>query len=128
MLGSYRIGSLFFLSADIARTEVFYRDAVGLAVERLPAEEGPDWLIAHTAGGVDLVFCPGEPRPGNTPLVVFELEDGGIDDVVDGLVQAGATLVTPVSHAPGGWTSDLTDPDGHGLSLYQSAEAPRRRG
>ncbi len=74
------------------------------------------------------MFCPGEPRPGNTPIVVFELSDGGIDDVLDGLVAAGATLVTPVSHAPGGWTGDVADPDGHTLSLYQDAGAPRRQG
>lgn len=128
MLSACRIGSLFFLSADIARTEAFYRDAVGLPVERLPVEEGEDWLIAHTAGGVDLVFCPGDPQPGNSPIVVFEVSEGGIDDVVDGLVAAGAALVTPVTHAPGGWTGDVADPDGHTLSLYQDGALPRRRG
>lgn len=56
---------------------------------------------------------------------MFELADGGIDGVVDGLVAAGATLVTPVSHAPGGWSSEVADPDGHLISMFQSGEAPR---
>jgi glyoxylase I family protein len=127
VLKSHRIGSIFFLVADVERTARFYQDAVGLDVQRIPSEDGPDWVIAPTAGGVDLVFCPGDPRPGNTPVIVFELAEGGIDAVVDGLVVAGATLVTPVSHAPGGWTADVADPDGHVLSLYQSAEVPRGR-
>lgn len=126
MLTPHRIGSIFFIVADVERTARFYRDAVGLDSERIPAGDGPDWVMAHTAGGVALVFCPGEPRPGNTPVIVFELAEGGIDGVIDGLVAAGATLVTPVSEAPGGWTGDVADPDGHVLSLYQSAEVPRR--
>jgi predicted enzyme related to lactoylglutathione lyase len=127
VLKSCRISTLFFLVRDIEQTLTFYRDAVGLDIDRLPMEDGGDWLIAHTAGGVDLIFCPGDPRPGNTPVPVFELGEGGIDDVVDGLVNAGASLVTPVSHAPGGWTADVADPDGNTLSLYQDVAAPRRR-
>jgi glyoxylase I family protein len=126
MLGTRRIGAIFYLVADIDRTEAFYRDAVGLAVRRTKGEPGePDWLTAATAGGVDLLFFQGEPRPGNSPIPVFELSDGGIDAVVDGLVSAGATLVTPVSHAPGGWSSEVADRDGYQISVYQSADKPR---
>jgi predicted enzyme related to lactoylglutathione lyase len=64
-------------------------------------------------------------RPGNSPILVFTLADGGIDGVVSDLVAAGATIVTPVRHAPGGWSADFADPDGYTLSLYQTAQLPR---
>ena len=126
MLGTSRIGAIFYLVADLDRTEAFYRDAVGLSVRRSKGEHGdPDWLTAPTAGGVELLFFQGDPRPGNSPIPVFELSEGGIDAVVDGLVRAGATLVTPVSHAPGGWSSELADPDGYQISVFQPADKPR---
>ncbi|MGF7006351.1 hypothetical protein [Aminobacter sp. BE322] len=30
-----------------------------------------------------------------------------------------------VYELPGGWSADIADPDGHTISMYQSAEAPR---
>jgi glyoxylase I family protein len=126
MLKTRRIGAIFYLVANLDRTEAFYRDAVGLSVRRTKGEHGePDWLTAATAGGVDLLFFQGDPKPGNSPIPVFELSEGGIDAVVDGLVRAGATLVTPVSHAPGGWSSEVADPDGYQFSMFQAADKPR---
>lgn len=59
---------------------------------------------------------------------MFDLDAGGIDDVVAGLAAKGTTIVTPVSHAPGGWSAEFADPDGHVISVYQSEAAPRRKG
>lgn len=125
MLGQARIGNICYYVADLDRTERFWRDVVGLPVQRV--EDGEAFLIAPTAGGVDLIFFVREARPGDSPIIVFTLEDGGIDDVAEALVEHGATIVTPVSHAPGGWSGDYADPDGHVLSLYQAVEKPRKR-
>lgn len=126
MLGQARIGNICYYVADLDRTERFWRDVVGLTVQRV--EEGSEaFLIAPTAGGVDLIFFVREARPGDSPIIVFNLEEGGIDDVAEALVEQGATIVTPVSHAPGGWSGDYADPDGHVLSLYQAVEKPRKR-
>jgi glyoxylase I family protein len=38
---------------------------------------------------------------------------------------AGVEIVTPVSEAPGGWSAELKDPDGHALALYQDGALPR---
>jgi glyoxylase I family protein len=82
MLRTHRIGAIFYLVADIDRTEAFYRDVVGLSVHRSKGEHGePDWLTAPTAAGVDLLFFQGEPRPGNSPIPVFDLSEGGIDAI-----------------------------------------------
>ncbi len=128
MLAKYAIGSIVYYVANVDRTEAFYRDTLGLGVDRVPgdAEHGGDFLIAHTAGGVDLIFFGApEARPGQSPIIVFTLAEGGIDGIVEGLARNGATIVTPVSHAPGGWSADLADPDGHVFSVYQSEDIPR---
>lgn len=125
MFGKCKLGNICYYVTDIDKTEAFYRDVIGLPVDRMEEEDGSAWLIAHTANGVDLLFFRLESRPGNSPVIAFELADGGIDDVVAGLAEKGVTIVTPVSHAPGGWSADVADPDGHTISMYQAAEAPR---
>ncbi|CAN7462798.1 VOC family protein [Phenylobacterium sp. LjRoot164] len=126
MFGKVRIGTICFYVTDIARTETFYRDVLGLEVANMGDDgSGNDWLQANTAGGVELIFFNAECTPGNSPIIVFDLAKGGIDTVVAALAEKGATIVTPVSHAPGGWSAEFSDPDGHLISMYQSDEAPR---
>ncbi len=126
MIPSPRIGNIFFFVSDVDRTERFYRDVIGLAVERMPDDgSGNAWLNAPIPGNVDLIFFQGDVQAGNSPILVFDLAEGGIDGVVDALAKAGTTIVTPVSHAPGGWSSEFADPDGYMLSLYQTNTVPR---
>ena len=128
MLSKTRITNICFYVSDIDRTEAFYRDVVGLDVQRMGDDgSGNDWLMASIENNVDLIFFKVESRPGNSPIIVFDLAEGGIDDVVAGLAERGATIVTPVSHAPGGWSGDFADPDGHTISLYQSEDMPRSK-
>ncbi|EIM74161.1 glyoxalase/bleomycin resistance protein/dioxygenase [Nitratireductor aquibiodomus RA22] len=127
MLSNVRIGNICYYVNDIDRTEAFYRDVIGLNVQRMEGdEETGDWLLASIENNIELIFFKMESRPGNTPIVVFDLSEGGIDTVVEGLAEKGATIVTPVSHAPGGWSAEFADPDGHVLSVYQSEERPRK--
>lgn len=129
MFGKTRIGNICYYVSDIARTEAFYRDVLGLEVINMGDDgSGKDWLQANTAGGLELIFFQTESRPGNSPIIVFDLTEGGIDTVVAGLAEKGATIVTPVSHAPGGWSADISDPDGHTISMYQSEDFPRAKG
>ena len=126
MLSKPRIGAVCYYVQEIARTEAFYRDVLGLSVQRMDDDgAGNDWLMATIENNVELLFFVNESKPGNSPIIVFDLAEGGIDDVVGGLAEKGTTIVTPVSHAPGGWSAEFADPDGHVLSLYQSAEMPR---
>lgn len=126
MFRNRKLGTICYFVSDIGRTEAFYRDVLGLEVQNMgDAGEGHDWLTAQTANGIELIFFQQESRPGNSPIIVFEIAEGGIDDVVAGLAAKGATIVTPVSHAPGGWSAEIADPDGHQISMYQSEEHPR---
>lgn len=116
--------SIVFYVADIARTESFYNETLNLGLERMEGME-PFWLQGRLEGGPDMVFFQLDGVRGNTPAVIFEVSDGGIDDVVADLVSKGVVIVTPVSEAPGGWSADFLDPDGFGLGLYQSEDKPR---
>ncbi|GAA0361707.1 VOC family protein [Bowmanella denitrificans] len=125
MFSQSKIGAICYYVNDIEKTEAFYRDALGLDIQRMEGEDG-DWLLAKTANEVELLFFKQESRPGNSPIIVFDLPDGGIDDMVAALSEKGVTIVTPVSHAPGGWSAEIADPDNHQISMYQSDGVPRR--
>jgi glyoxylase I family protein len=116
--------SIVFYVADIARTEKFYNETLGIALGRMEGAE-PFWLQGTLDSGLELVFFEMEAVRGNTPALIFDVADGGIDDIVQALVEKGVTIVTPVSEAPGGWSADFLDPDGFGLGLYQSEDKPR---
>jgi glyoxylase I family protein len=118
--------TIVFTVADIHRTERFYREHLGFAFERMADEHGGAFLATKVGNDVDLMVFPGDPKPGNTPGVVFSLPDGGIDTLIETLAAAGVEIVTPVSEAPGGWYGDFRDPDGQIISFFQAAELPRR--
>ncbi len=115
--------AIVFVVTDLARTHSFYAKTLGLTFEVEDFENG--YLQARLPGDVEFVFLAGEAPRGATPQVVFGLAKGGIDGLVASLAAAGVEVVTPVSEAPGGWSSEFKDPDGHILSLYQGGELPR---
>ena len=124
MLPKPHRASIVYYVSDIARTEKFYAETLGISLTRMEGAE-PFWLTGQLDQGPELVFFQMEAVRGNTPALIFDIAEGGIDDIVAGLVAQGVTIVTPVSEAPGGWSADFLDPDGFGLGLYQSADKPR---
>ena len=45
MLSTSKIGAICYYVNDIEKTEIFYRDALGLEIQRMEDESG-DWLLA----------------------------------------------------------------------------------
>ena len=123
MLKGPLTASVVFYVKNIARTEAFYRDVLGITLNRMEGAE-PFWLNGQI-GALNVVFFEMPATVGNTPAVIFDLAEGGIDDIVAELTAKGVTIVTPVSEAPGGWSADFLDPDGFSLGLYQSEDKPR---
>lgn len=126
-----KVGALVFRVANIEQSAKFYGSTLGLAVQMMDPDPGHadedggrPWMMAQ-CGPTTLVFFEGTEKAGRSPVVVFELESGGIDEAVESLARQGVNMLTPVSHAPGGWSADFTDADGHMLSYYQSAKLPR---
>jgi glyoxylase I family protein len=124
MIAKPHRASIVFYVSDIARTETFYTETLGIPLTRMEGAD-PFWLNGELDQGLGLVFFQMDGVRGNTPALVFDIAEGGIDDIVAALVEKGVTIVTPVSEAPGGWSADFLDPDGFGLGLYQSADKPR---
>ena len=118
--------TIVFTVADIDRTATFYRDNFGFEFERIVSEEEGGFLKTTIGTETELLVFPGDPKPGNTPAVVFSLPDGGLDNLIERLAAAGIEIVTPVSEAPGGWFAAFRDPEGQVISLFQAGEKPRR--
>lgn len=116
----------FFLSVrDVLATEQFYTEHLGIDFVRNTEEDGSTWLLAKIGSAVEMLVFPGDPQPGNTPIIVFGLADGGIETLVASLAAAGVEIVTPVTEAPGGWSAEFRDPDGHVMSFFQDQALPR---
>ena len=96
-----KTASMVFYVSDIRRTETFYNDTIGLGLERMEGAE-PFWLMGKLAGGLELVYFEMPAKRGESPAIVFNVDEGGIDDIVAELAAKGVTIVTPVSEAPGG--------------------------
>lgn len=119
------IGIVFNVS-DISRTEHFYRDILGIETERQHGGDEADWLLARLNSNIELMFFEGKEEIGRSPVVVFELEEGYMEAVLEKLAKEGVEIATPVTEAPGGWSADFSDPDGHPLAFYQSGDLPLR--
>lgn len=126
MLDQSKLSNLavVFLVKDLARTLTFYSETLGLTFEEKDAATG--YLLARLPGNVELLFFEGEATRGTSPQVVFGLAQGGIASVAEALAARGVQVVTPVSEAPGGWSVEFIDPDGHPLALYQDGALPQR--
>jgi predicted enzyme related to lactoylglutathione lyase len=125
-----KIGAIVYYVQDLKRSEKFYRDTLGVNVTIRPTGDPSDpdeMFMMGDIGDITLVFFQKPEKPGKTPIIVFNLDEGGIDNVIEDLARKGVTIVTPVSEAPGGWSADWTDPVGHMFSHYQSGEKPRRK-
>ena len=114
--------AVVFMVQNLERTRRFYAEALGL---ELAQQEG--YLSGILPGGTELVFFEGEAVRGTSPQIVFGLDEGGIDTAVEALAARGVQLLTPVTEAPGGWSVEFKDPDGHPLAFYQLEALPRRR-
>jgi len=122
-----KLSSIAFIlyARDVSRTEHFYTEHLGIQFTRNTGEDGSLWLLAKIGTEVEMLVFAGAPQPGNTPGIVFGLGEGGIETVVASLAGAGVEIVTPVSEAPGGWSADFKDLDGHIMSFYQDQSLPK---
>jgi len=113
--------AVIFTVKDLKQTQAFYRAVLGIELE---LAEG--YSAVKLPDGTELMFFEGEATRGASPQIVFGLSDGNIDGVAENLANQGVQLLTPVSEAPGGWSLEFRDPDGHPLAFYQDGKLPRR--
>lgn len=113
--------AVIFTVKSLERSLRFYAETLGL-----PLEQQEGFLLCKLPSGTELLFFEGEAALGTSPQIVFGLDEGGIDTAAEALAKSGVQLLTPVSEAPGGWSVEFKDPDGHGLAYYQDGGLPRK--
>jgi catechol 2,3-dioxygenase-like lactoylglutathione lyase family enzyme len=80
--------SVVYYVSDIARTETFYNQTLGLELTRMEGAE-PFWLQGSLESGLELIFFEMDSVRGNTPALIFTVDGGGIDDIVAALSEQG---------------------------------------
>ncbi|WMT92329.1 VOC family protein [Pelagibacterium sp. H642] len=123
MLFTARYTSLVFNVTDLDRTEKFYSEIMGIRFERR-GFAGEQFLHAKLSENFEIDFMVGTPTPGNSPIMVFDLDEGGISDIVASLAEQGVTIVSPVGDAPDGKGATFRDPDDFAIGLYQANDKP----
>lgn len=115
--------TIILIVRDLERTEHFYKHLLGLDLQRQDGY-GSYYLAGALGPGVEIMFMNGDARPGNTPELLFDLPEGGLEDAVQALAAAGVSIVTPIGEAPEGWGVHFADPDGVPVTLYQKNDKP----
>lgn len=108
-----------FKVGKLDRTLAFYRDVLGLEIERHDDGHGGAYGMGRIGSVWFIFFEEAGVKPGDSPILVFNPKDD-IEKTVEELARNGVEIVVPVSEAPGGLSADFLDPDGHVLSLYQA--------
>ena len=121
MLDRQGITGIVFFVRDLDRTQAFWKDSLGIPID-VRGEGDERWGYGDAGKTGVILFESPQPQP---PMPVFGLDQGGIETVVAKLAEKNVQIVTPVSHAPGGWTADFEDPSGIVFSLYQTADKPK---
>src|SRR5262245_51508615 len=94
--------------ADWPASLAWYRDRLGLAVERL---DEPNQYALLAPGFARIAVKTGVPSPGTTKLV---LHVSNLDTVLERLTRHGVVPIGPIKVSPEGYRSArFADPDGH---------------
>jgi catechol 2,3-dioxygenase-like lactoylglutathione lyase family enzyme len=107
---------------DLAKSEVFYRETLGLEVGL--RDEQRRWLFLRVGGQAGMVVLQEDNGNWPTQHFAFTVEEVDIETIATALRQRGVRVEGPVYHE---WMPAksvyLSDPDGHEFELC----APVRR-
>jgi catechol 2,3-dioxygenase-like lactoylglutathione lyase family enzyme len=102
--------------ADWPASVAWYRDRLGLAVERL---DEAHWYALLSAGPGRIALKAGTASPGNTKLVIHVADLGA---EVARLHRAGIVPAGPMKSSAEGYRSvPFVDPDGHRVEIFEWA-------
>ena len=106
--------SIMYFVGDMKRSQVFYRDVLGLR----PKNEHDEFSWYDLGNGFGLALHRSRGHVvGSTPVLALEV--GDLAEARRTLQGAHAEIVRDFHEIPGGITLDCEDPDGHVLQLVQ---------
>ena len=119
------MASVRYIATDIDKSVDFYRDRLGFAVEKhnpgkfaeLALEDLHLFLNAPGAGSAGI--AGGTPEPGGWNRFMIVTND--LDDMIDDLLEAGASFRGEVAKADAGRQVLLEDPSGNLVELFEYA-------
>src|SRR5947208_11352592 len=116
---SYPLGIVILHVKDLAKSQAFYTERLGLAL--VPEQSSPTFVMLAATSTTCIGLEDSSANSAAGRPAAFEL--GFAVDDVDGLyrdwLKAGVTIVKEPADFPFGRAFDALDPDGVSLSLYQ---------
>jgi catechol 2,3-dioxygenase-like lactoylglutathione lyase family enzyme len=101
---------------DLAKSEVFYREVLGLEVGL--RDEGRRWVFLRAGGDAGVVVLQEDRGTWPAQHFAFTVTDADLEGAAEALRARGLTVEGPVYHA---WmparSAYFSDPDGHALEL-----------
>ena len=101
---------------DLSRSEVFYREVLGLEVGL--RDEQRKWLFLRASGKDGMIVLQEDKGEWPTQHFAFMINEGDIETSVKALVEKGVRVEGPVYHD---WMPAksiyFSDPDGHDLEF-----------
>ena len=101
---------------DLSRSEVFYREVLGLEVGL--RDEQRKWLFLRAGGKDGMIVLQEDKGEWPTQHFAFTINEGDIETSVKALVEQGIRIEGPVYHD---WMPAksvyFSDPDGHDLEF-----------
>ena len=110
------VSVVYLYVRDLHRSVAFYRDVLGVALERHPHDR--HWAEVTFANGTRFALHLASHRPPQAPATVevsFAVDD--VDAMVE-RIRAAGMQVTNVMHEPWGSLATVVDPDGYELGLF----------
>ncbi len=113
-----KINAVYVYASDLDRSVAFYRDLLGIPMERHPTD--PHWAQAHLEGGTRFALhaTGGRLQPQVPGTVRVDFEEIDLEARVKRLRAAGVP-VGPIERADWGDSVEVVDPDGYVIKLFR---------
>ncbi len=120
-----RLTAIILRVDDLEVSELFYRDALGIDLQRSQHDDGDPWIggvhAAHSwSDGAFMHFAlypAGDARPSTNTQIAFAVES--LDVAHRRAVDAGAPVIHDQRDEPWGRSARYQDPDGNVVELTQ---------
>ncbi len=111
---SARLNLVVLRSSDLDRASVFY-SKLGLQLTKHRHGNGPEHYAASFGGTVFELYPLGKGPSTAGVRIGFEVQQ--VEQIVDGLIQIGAEVISPLAQSEWGQRAVLKDFDGHVVEL-----------